>query len=317
MATSKDKTASCRVMVLMAVYDGERFLDEQLLSIARQSFAAIDMLVSDDGSRDESRSILDSWRRRWDKGEFRIIDGPRSGFAENFRHLILSAGNPPGYVAFADQDDVWDHDKIERQANRLRLMSPDVPVLSCGRTRITAEDGSFVGMSPLFSRPPCFRNAIVQSIAGANTMVLNGAAFRLVAEAARRSPFVSHDWWSYLIVSGAGGVVDYSAEPTISYRQHGANLVGANTSFSAQLRRIGAALFSDRFSNWNAHNLAGLSVCRDMLTDDAMDALSDFERSRSHPSVFTRLRALATSGIYRQTAFGQLSLYGACVLRRL
>lgn len=317
MATLLEKTASCRVMILLAVYNGERFLDEQLLSISRQSFAAIDMLVSDDGSQDESRAILESWQKRWDKGGFRIIDGPRSGFAENFRHLMLNAGDPPGYVAFADQDDIWDRDKIERQACRLRLVSPQVPALSCGRTRTITEEGSVTGMSPLFFRPPCFRNAIVQSIAGANTMVLNNAAFRLVAEAARRSPFVSHDWWSYLIVSGAGGVVDYSPEPTISYRQHGGNLIGANNSFPARFRRMRAALFSDRFSNWNSSNIRGLSLCRDMLTRETESVLSGFEECRSHPNVFTRLRALRSSGVYRQTAFGQLSLYGACILRRL
>ena len=314
---SDGKQATSRTLVLMAIYNGERFLDEQLRSIAGQSFSKIDMLVSDDGSRDGSRVLLESWRNRWNKGEFRIIDGPQSGFAANFRHLMLSAGDPPDYVAFADQDDVWDRDKLERQADRLRLAGAGLPALSCGRTRTMNEDGSLAGMSPLFARPPSFRNAIVQSIAGANTMALNAAAFRLVAEAARRSPFVSHDWWSYLVVSGAGGFVDYSAEPTISYRQHESNLVGANNSVRARFHRMRAALFSDRFSDWNSRNLSGLHHCRDMLTDETRGVISDFERSRSDPNVFARLRTLVSSGIHRQTTFGQLSLYGACILKRL
>lgn len=317
MVKSRDHFAPGRIVVLMAVYNGERFLDEQLRSIASQSFATIDMLVSDDGSRDGSRALLELWQRRWNKGEFRIIDGPRAGFAANFRHLMLNAGDPPNYVAFADQDDIWDHDKIERQVNRLRLVGSERSALSCGRTRTVTEDGSFVGMSPRFSRPPCFRNAIVQSIAGANTMVLNDVAFRLVAEAARRSPFVSHDWWSYLIVSGAGGGVDYATEPAISYRQHEGNLVGANNSFRAQLQRTRAALFSNRFSDWNSRNLRALWICRDLLTNETKAVISDFERSRSHPNAVVRLRTLTASGIHRQTAFGQLSLYGACALKRL
>jgi glycosyltransferase involved in cell wall biosynthesis len=317
MAKSRDHVAPCRVLILMAVYNGERFLDEQLRSIESQSFATIDMLVSDDGSRDGSPALLELWRKRWNKGEFRIIDGPRAGFAANFRHLMLNAGDPPNYVAFADQDDIWDQDKIERQVNRLRLIGSGRPALSCGRTRTMTDDGSFTGMSPRFSRPPCFRNAIVQSIAGANTMVLNDVAFRVVAETARRSPFVSHDWWSYLIVSGAGGVVDYTTEPAISYRQHEGNLVGANNSLRARLQRMRAALFSNRFSDWNSRNLQGLSICRDLLTDEAQCVISDFERSRSHPSAVVRLRTLIASGIHRQTVFGQLSLYGACALKRL
>ena len=317
MAVSDGNIAPGRAIVLMAVYNGERFLDEQLRSVADQSFAAIDMLVSDDGSQDGSRDLLESWQGRWDKGAFRIVDGPKLGFAANSRHLMLNAGELPDYVAFCDQDDVWDHDKIERQVGRLRLSGPDIPALSCGRTRTMKEDGSLAGMSPLFSRRPNFRNAIVQSIAGGNTMVLNRAAFRLVAEAARRSPFVSHDWWSYLVVSGAGGIVDYSAEPTISYRQHEDNLVGANNSARARLQRMKAALFSDRFANWNSQNLEGLARCRDMLSDDARDVISDFETCRSDPRVATRLRTLVSSGIHRQTTLGQVSLYGACILKRL
>ena len=85
-------------------------------------------------------------------------------------------------------------------------------------------------MSPLFRRPPSFRNALVQSLAGGNTMVLNRPARDLVALASRRARFVSHDWWAYLLVTGAGGAVHYSAKPLVRYRQHAHNLVGANTS---------------------------------------------------------------------------------------
>ena len=112
----------------------------------------------------------------------------------------------------------------------MRTQDGSLPLLFCSRTLTITESGTPVGMSPLFRRTPSFRNALVQSLAGGNTMVLNRAARDIVALASRRARFVSHDWWAYLLVTGAGGVVHYSAKPLVRYRQHAQNLVGANTS---------------------------------------------------------------------------------------
>src|SRR5690606_17695974 len=120
----------------------------------------------------------------------------------------------------------------------LRKQPSDGPALYCTRTRTVSEEGSTVGLSPLFAKPPGFRNALVQSIAGANTMVMNRSAWRLVREASRRTSFISHDWWCYLIVAGAGGVVRYSPVARIGYRQHAKNLVGENNSWRARMSRL-------------------------------------------------------------------------------
>ena len=109
-------------------------------------------------------------------------------------------------------------------------------MLYCGRTRTVDEDGRVVGFSPQFSRPPCFANALVHNIAGGNTMVMNDSARQLILEAGVVD-VVAHDWWTYLMVSGAGGRVIYDDEPTVDYRQHDDNQVGANMGISARLGR--------------------------------------------------------------------------------
>jgi hypothetical protein len=84
------------VAVLMATFNGGRFVAEQLVSLAGQSAAAFDLMVSDDGSTDDTRAKLESARTRWRKGRFDIISGPRDGgHAGNFRHLFLALNDDP------------------------------------------------------------------------------------------------------------------------------------------------------------------------------------------------------------------------------
>ncbi len=304
---------SATVQVLMATRNGAAFLDAQLASLAAQTHGPIDVLVSDDGSTDATMAILSRWRERWDRGGFRVVEGPRAGFSENFRSLILAPGLSAPYFAFCDQDDLWEPDKLARAI--AWLGDGDTPKLFCSRTLTIESDGRESGHSPLFARPPSFRNALVQSIAGGNTLVFNRAAHRVLAAASARTGFVSHDWWAYLIVSGAGGDVAYCAEPLVRYRQHHANQVGANSSTAARLARLRRMLRGE-FSRWNDANMSGIAANLDLLDDDARHAFEAFRGARAGGLV-ERLRKLRASGVYRQTAFGGAGLYLAAVLGRL
>lgn len=299
----------------MAVRNGERFLPEQLDSLARQKSVAIDLWVSDDGSSDGTQDILQRAQQDGRLGSVNLLDGPQRGFAENFRSLIVRAGTDSEFYAFCDQDDVWDEDKLAHAVAWLETQAPGVPALYCSRTRIISVDGKPIGMSPLFPRTPGFRNALVQSIAGGNTMVMNRAAHELVREASRRSGFVSHDWWCYLIVTGAGGIVHYCREPRIGYRQHGENLVGENSTWRARMSRV-KHLVRGRFKGWNDINLAGLAACSDLLDDDARATVVLFEQARRR-RLPGRLVSLWRSGVYRQTFLGELGLLLACAIGRL
>lgn len=305
-----------KVLVLMATYNAGRFIKKQIASLAEQSWPHIDILVSDDGSIDGTVPYLQAAAGAWRKGTFSLIFGPQKGFAENFRSLMSRIDGEARYIAFCDQDDIWDRDKLDRAIAWLDAQDSDRPALFCGRTRLVDEEGNSIGLSPLFEKPASFRNALVQSIAGGNTMVLNRAGAILVAEAARRVSFISHDWWCYMLLSGAGGAVHYSPSPSIAYRQHGGNLVGANTGWKARLHRLLALMFTPRFSDWNRINLSALERVADLLTPDAISVLRDFEQARTLP-LPARFCALKRSGVYRQTAAGQLGLWLACALRRL
>ena len=298
--------------ILLATRNGAAFLDEQLASIAGQSVEAIDVWVSDDGSTDATPALLAAWRERWSKGRFEVLEGPQKGFSENFRSLITNPGIAADYYAFCDQDDIWEHDKLARAIRWIEAQADDRSLLYCSRTMNGSERGAPLGPSPLFSRPPSFRNALVQSIAGGNTMVMNRLAWKHLADASQRTGFVSHDWWAYQIVSGTGGLVNYCPEPSVRYRQHEGNQVGANTSWRARHARM-KLLLRGQFSDWTAANVASLGLCRDMLTPDAraaLDLLAEVHGGRG----LSRLRALRRSGAYRQTPGGNAMLWVAAAL---
>jgi glycosyltransferase involved in cell wall biosynthesis len=297
------------VAILLATKNGAAFLDEQLQSLAQQTYPAIDVWASDDGSTDATRDILSAWQGRWSKGSFRISNGPQKGFAENFRALICKREIQADYFAFCDQDDIWESRKLELAIEWMAGEDPDLPLLFCSRTTTVSSTGVPIGHSPLFRRPPSFRNAWVQSIAGGNTMVLNRAARDRLAVASDRTGFVSHDWWSYAIVTGAGGVTRYSATPLVQYRQHEANLVGANNTWRARLTRLNALLHG-QFARWNETNLEGLGKNRDLLTDDARATLDAFTDARRGGPLHATA-SLRRSGVYRQTTGGTLLMWAA------
>ena len=302
------------VAVLLCVRNGETYLREQIDSLARQDHPRIDIWASDDGSTDDSLAVLRDAAAEWRKGGFEILQGPQTGFAENFRALLVHPAIEAPYFAFCDQDDIWMADKLSAAVDWLSKQGGR-PALYSSRTQLIDHKGRPAGLSPRFAKRPSFRNALVQSIAGGNTMVMNRAAREIVAQASRRTSFISHDWWCYLVVSGAGGAVHHSLEPRIFYRQHDANLVGAKTSWSARLSRY-AFLLEGGFAGWLSRNIEGLNLCRDLLTDDALAVIDHVHSSRGK-GLTERLRRLHRSRVYRQTPLGTLGLYLASAIGKL
>jgi glycosyltransferase involved in cell wall biosynthesis len=304
-----------RVAILMGTKDGAAFIEEQLGSLDAQSHSLVDLWISDDGSMDGTTAIIDSWKSRWQKGRLTLVDGPCQGFAANFRSMIIDPRIEADCYAFCDQDDIWEPDRLESALRWMRTLDPEIPAMFCSRTATMSETGTIVGHSPLFQRPPSFRNALVQSIAGGNTIMINRAARDLLARASSSTYFVSHDWWAYLIVAAAGGVVHYDPRPLVRYRQHGANLVGANASWGARVSRL-RHLLKGGFAGWTDENLSGLAANRDLLTSDAAACLDLFIQARTG-NVVHRLALLRRSGVYRQTPFGTFGLYLAVVSGRI
>ncbi|GAA5234875.1 glycosyltransferase family 2 protein [Verticiella sediminum] len=306
-----------RVAVLLCTYHGQRYLGEQLESIARQTHGRWRLWVSDDGSQDDTPAILDAYRSAWPAGRMAIRPGPRAGVARNFLQLACldAVGEEADYFAYSDQDDIWEPDKLERAVAWLQRVPADVPALYCSRTRLVDENNAEIGLSPLFTRPASFANALVQNIGGGNTMVFNRAARALLRETGAGVPAALHDWWTYLVVIGCGGQVHYDAYPGLRYRQHRSNQFGSNATWLAKAVRI-RALWRGRFRQWNDGNIAALRMLAPRLTPANRDLLERFAKARDMRLV-PRLVHLKACGIHRQTMLGNLGLLAAAVLKKI
>jgi glycosyltransferase involved in cell wall biosynthesis len=302
------------VAILMGTYQGAKFLPEQLRSIRGQTYGDWKLWVSDDGSTDATQDLLGSFKRSIDT-PVNIVEGPGCGFIRNFLRLACDTAIDAAYFAFADQDDIWHPDKLECALTWLRKQPADRPALYCGRTHTVDENGNSVGNSTLFKRVPGFSNALVQSIAGGNTMVMNRAARALLIEAGPSADIPSHDWWTYILVSGAGGLVKYDPEPHIDYRQHSSNLVGSNSGWRALVKR-GFMLTQSRFLRWNAQHIAALSKIEHLLIPENRAILGEFRLLRTE-ALPVRLRIFYRTQLRRQTMLGNFGLLGAVILKQI
>ena len=236
------------VQVLLATFNGARYVGALLESVLAQTLPNVRVLVRDDGSTDGTPAIVDAFARRH-PGRVTVLEtgGPGGSALSNFARLIDAADAP--YVAFADQDDVWLPHKLALSLERLRAAEAEagqgIPVLV--HTDLTVVDGDLAPLAPSYwglqGTDPLRRrglaNLLVENVVTGCAMLAN----RALIELARPVPVeaVMHDWWLALHAAAFGRLVPV-AEPTLLYRRHGGNAVGVegwdgNTVWR-QLRRL-------------------------------------------------------------------------------
>ncbi len=307
--------AEPKVTILMGVLNGARHLPEQLDSIARQTHQNWHLVCSDDGSVDISVQILEEFAKAH-LGQVTITNGPKSGFSDNYMSMIRDFATDSEYLCFADQDDIWLPEKITRSIQSLQVFA-EQPVLYCGRHWhwYPATDRQIA--SPRLNRPFTLRNALIENIASGNTIMLNSAATKLASKAAQKTEHVfAHDWWLYLVITATGGLVDFdNGLPSIFYRQHADNAIGAGQGMGAQVqRKIGVlkGLFSQRIES----NLNALRKIEDTLTPEARHICRSFSNARRKKG-FSRVSALRSLGPYRQGRAATFGFWGAAALGRI
>jgi glycosyltransferase involved in cell wall biosynthesis len=306
---------SSHVAILLCTHQGERFLAQQLESVAAQTHTNWRIWVSDDHSTDGTLKLLERYGREWGDQRISWVRGPGKGFVANFLGLACDPRIDSDYFAFCDQDDLWDPDKLQVALAWVTSIPAHIPAVYGARTRLIDEYDREIGLSPLFSHPMSFANAIVQSVAGGNTMVFNHAARRLLMEAGPDLDIQTHDWWLYILATGCGGQLHYDPVPKVGYRQHRKNLVGSNIGWMPRLRRA-YRLLTGRFRSMNDRNFAALGQVRHCMSPEALAVLDEFERAR-HAWLLPRIVGIHKSGVYLQDTIGNLGLIAATLLKKL
>lgn len=303
------------VAIIMCTFNGEDFLKDQLDSIQNQDYKDWTLFVNDDGSEDATLDILKRYQKKWGNKKLYIRRGPQKGFSQNFLQIICDKKINADLYFLSDQDDVWMSHKLSHTIKKISKLDPLKPALYCARTTYVSSDAKRVlGQSDIFLRPPSFRNAIVQNIAGGNTMAFNNALKKIVSQF-KVIDIVSHDWWLYIVNELSGGKTVYDKESTILYRQHSGSIIGANTGFIAKLRRL-RMLLAGVFRGYNTKHLNTFNQIN-LPSKKANINLIDEFFIRRDKGMSERLRMIGDLGLYRQTLDGQVALYLGAFFHKL
>jgi glycosyltransferase involved in cell wall biosynthesis len=207
-------------VVLMSTYNGAPYVVEQLRSILDQLPPGGRIAVRDDGSRDGTAQAI----RSLDDPRVTLQVGQNLGFSRSFLTLLAAVPVEADLVMFADQDDVWLPGKIERAWRALQRCGAG-PALYGSTQMLTDEALRPLNVTHRWMHPPSFRGALVENMITGCTAALNRPALHLLQRAGVPQDVHFHDWWLYLVVAAHGRVV-FDAEPSLLYRQHGANQIG-------------------------------------------------------------------------------------------
>ena len=220
-----------KVRVLMSTYNGQKYLKEQLDSILLQKDVETKILVRDDGSTDETLSILNEYKKQ---GKLEWYNGKNLRPAKSFMNLLKNSGNYE-YYAFADQDDYWKEDKLSKAINRLEEVDSKKPALYfCDKELVDSKLNHIKHKK--INYKVSFESAMIKNIATGCTMVMNKNLVEIV-NSYSPSYIVMHDAWIYRVCLAIGGICIYDDGEYIKYRQHGNNVIGAQEGVVNKTKR--------------------------------------------------------------------------------
>lgn len=212
------------VAVLMSTYNGEKYLDEQIVSILEQKNVQVILVVRDDGSKDQTVPMLKKYEA---DGKLILKICENVGVGSSFMQLLYDAPKAD-YYAFADQDDIWLENKLEVAIQQIEKKGG--PVIYSSNQMLVDGDGNRLGLR--YKNPPFIRlfQLIDRNILCGCTMVMNHEMASIMQEEHRRPSAKLlkkrlHDSWLLQAGNCIGSVI-YDEDSYILYRQHGENVVG-------------------------------------------------------------------------------------------
>ena len=210
-----------KVLVILAVYNGEKYLREQLDSIFAQEDVEISIFATDDGSTDNSISILEEYKKNHSLTIYH--HGEPHEFTYNFLDaLFINKESDFDYYAFSDQDDVWMSDKL---ISAIKMMKDNNKNVYSSNLTIVNEKLEGEALMNDDSIQKCNKyNAVFENIATGCTIVFSKSFFDLLVGYYPKNIYL-HDYWVYLLGIYTDNYI-YDSRSFIKYRQHENNQIG-------------------------------------------------------------------------------------------
>ena len=217
-----------RVLVMMATYNGEKYLAEQIDSILAQEDVDLTLVIRDDGSIDGTVAMCEQYAREHSNIDF-AVNKHNKGCALNFMDMVYSAdADAYDYFAFSDQDDYWLPEKLSKAIEQLSIYKDGTPVLYYSDVLNTDAElnGGYLEYAPFAQCSSSLKAVLVTNWASGCTMVWNRSLCRLLQRAKLQSFSRLHDVWVHLVALSCGEVVADLQHSYIKRRITGTNLVG-------------------------------------------------------------------------------------------
>lgn len=243
------------VAVLMSTYNGEKYLEEQIESILNQKYDNIHLYIRDDGSKDDTHKIIKKYSDNNSKVSFINEHSIKNiGVVRSFFSLLLTT--KADLYMFSDQDDIWLPSKVSDSVRKIKQLDYiNRPCVVYSNLKIVNEklEGNDLLLDQHWQTLPYL--LFTNNAYGCTMLFNNTLKDKIKFNSINYDRIFMHDWW-LMLIAAEFGEIKYLSEPTILYRQHGDNQVGADSKsvYSRVLRLINQKI--DRVKLKRSVNLA-------------------------------------------------------------
>ena len=222
------------IYIIMATYNGEKYIKEQINSILNQSYINWKLIIHDDNSLDKTVSFIRKYQK--EDNRIKLVDDNIStgGAKENFTYILNKIDNNYEYIMFCDQDDVWLENKIEITLNKMidtEKNNTSIPILIHTDLKVVDKELNIISNSMFRYQKLNIKNQYslnlmsMENIITGCTMMLNKNLSLLSKDIPNEA--IMHDWWIGIIVLRENGLIEFVDKATILYRQHELNTIGS------------------------------------------------------------------------------------------
>ncbi|MGL4338970.1 MAG: glycosyltransferase [Rhodoglobus sp.] len=290
---------TARIVVLLATFNGRRWLPEQMASILGQQGVEVRVVALDDGSTDGTVDWLDGLAASEPRVLRLATENASGSSAANFFRLITRAEIADDeLIAFADQDDIWMPGKLERQARLITEKAADA--VSSNVTSFTPD-----GKRTLIRKDHAQRrfDYLLQGPGPGSTFLITPRLFALVRQQVQRNPGLTaridyHDCFIYVVARAQQWHWFIDPESTVDYRQHQDNVIGANVGLGSAMARL--RLIGERWHRRQAVAMCELAI--GIAREPLKGELEGIHILLTTPGVRARLRLARRARDFRRRA---------------
>lgn len=236
-----------KVYILMATYNGEKYISEQIDSLLNQTYRNWKLIIHDDNSKDKTVEIAKRYESKY-PNKIKVIDDNISngGAKENFTYLLNNIDDDFDYIMFCDQDDVWLENKIELTLNKMidiEKINTNKPILIHTDLKVVDEKLNIISESMFkyqklnLNNQKNIKSISMENIITGCTMMLNKQLVLKSKDIPKEA--IMHDWWIAIVTLKENGTIEFVDKATILYRQHELNTIGSKkVNLSYYLKKL-------------------------------------------------------------------------------